>query len=54
VLLNLSDHIRLSATELPVALFKIAIVRPVPLALLAMTIVNLLVYARRARQSERP
>jgi hypothetical protein len=54
VLLNLSDHIRLSATELPVALFKIAIVRPVPLALLVMTIVNLLVYARRARQSERP
>lgn len=47
ILLRLSDSMRLSATELPSAFLRIVLIRPVPFTLLAMTVVNLLIYIRR-------
>jgi hypothetical protein len=49
IVLRFSDHLTSSASNPAFALLKIAFIRPAPFALLVMTVVNLLVYARRAR-----
>ena len=48
LLLHLSDRIHLSATGLAGALLRITLFRPVPLALLLMSIVNLAVLFKRS------